>query len=210
MPRLDCKKCTMCNNYWRTSCVFLGPTFPLENEAFWRLRGNNIFPIIRLRPNLGPHDFSKWNYEGPRPLSRWLRHFFSSTPFFVSSHHYHLGPAWGLALIWWPPRYPLWGSRLYWKKPFGGWGPTNGPDRGPTWVKLEPTRARHGLNLSQLWAILDPSRSQIGWSKPAWSNLEAILRPFGAHTTKDAKIDRKLTRIYSWIRQNVTRSKAPK
>ena len=66
----------------KISCVFLGPTFPLENEAFWRLRGNHIFPKIRFRPNLGLHDFSKEKSEGPRPLLRWLRHFFSSTPFF--------------------------------------------------------------------------------------------------------------------------------
>ena len=66
----------------KISCVFLGPTFPLENEAFWRLRGHHIFPKIRFRPNLGLHDFSKEKSEGPRPLLRWLRHFFSSTPFF--------------------------------------------------------------------------------------------------------------------------------
>ena len=80
---LDCRTSTMRNNDSKISCVFLGPTFPMENEAFWRLRGNHIVPKIRLWANLGPHDFSKEKSEGPRPLLQWLRHFFSSTPFFV-------------------------------------------------------------------------------------------------------------------------------
>ena len=36
----------MCNNDSKIPFVFLGPTFPPENEAFWRLRGNHIFPKI--------------------------------------------------------------------------------------------------------------------------------------------------------------------
>ena len=73
----------MCNDDSTISCVFLGPTFLLENEAFWRLWGNHIFPKIRLGSNLGLHDFSEEKSEGPRPLLRWLRHFFFSAPFFV-------------------------------------------------------------------------------------------------------------------------------
>ena len=41
--------------------------------------------------------------------------FFPALPFLWNSHRCHLGPAWGLALIFRPPRHSFWGSRFRWK-----------------------------------------------------------------------------------------------
>ena len=111
---LDCKACTMCNNHSNISCDFLGP-YPWENEASWRLRGNHIFLKFVLGPTWAP-------MTSKRKIIRARGHFYVGyTAFFPAlhlwwnSHHCHLGPAWGFALICRPRRYPFWGSRFRWK-----------------------------------------------------------------------------------------------
>ena len=154
----------MCNNDIKISCVFLGPTFPLENETFWRLRGNHIFPNNCLRPNLGLHDFSKEKCEGPRPLLRWLWHFFSSIPFFVK---FSSLPSWaslGIGLDLSTSKIPILGKSI------GGqssiWAFVASSDRG--WPGL-------GFGAMRLW---DSGGTQASRKYPALSASITFGCPF--------------------------------
>ena len=131
---LDCKTCTMCNNDSNISCVFLGPTFRASREAFRRLRGNHIFLKFVLGPTWALMTSQRKSMRAWGHFYGDYATFFPALPFWWNSHHWHLGPDWGLALICGPPRYPPWGSRFVAKVRFG-----------PLWLPL--TRAGRGLGL---------------------------------------------------------------
>ena len=140
---LDCKTCTMCNNDSKIFCVFVGPTFRASREAFRRLRENHIFLKFVLGPTWAPMTSQRKSISARGHFYVGYSAFFPALHFWWNSHHCHLGPAWGFALICRPRRYPFWGSRFRWKKTnemFTLWGPkhpyiflrsSDGPNLGP-------------------------------------------------------------------------------
>ena len=139
---LDCKTCTMCNNDSKNILCFPGTHFP---SGKWRIlapRGKSYFSKARLGPTWALMTSQRKSMRARGHFYGGYGTFFPALLLLWNSHCCHLGPAWGLASICRPPRYPFWGGDLVGKtcEFFTLWGPRHPcflieAQTGPTWAQ---------------------------------------------------------------------------